>query len=410
MHPRTLVLFFSAFFVLLPPFVLWQKERFFASIPDMNVVTSWFWIAEPLLLALFFFASSTAVRQKVLCYACIITASFFLAFALAEAYLPRVIFVKRMECSHDSVYVKSGQATHLFEKDGHFPDSILGYGPDPNPKKLASRILKRGKLHYDVLFSRDEEGRRITPDRGDKADTAVLLFGCSFTFGEGLNDRQTYAWQLGEMLGERFQVFNYGVNGYGSHQMLALIESGRLDALVRRYQQVYASYLTIGDHEFRHLRLRPTDAPGPRYILENGALKYTGKLKDNRDHTKFLSFYNSRVYMHALWAYHRHLAPYSALDLHVAIIAKSMQELTARYHAHALTVIWPDFTRIEPMLRDHGVRTLPLTDVMPDYASAPHGKYRIEDDGHPNARAHTLIAEALSEYILKHPQIAGERQ
>ena len=62
------------------------------------------------------------------------------------------------------------------------------------------------------------------------------------------------------------------------------------------------------------------------------------------------------------------------------------------------------------MLRDRGVRTLSLTGVMPDYASAPE-KYAVsKSDGHPNALANTRVAEALAAYILKHPLEAKERQ
>ena len=411
MRPCTAILSFSGSLALLCPLALWLKERFFSSIPVMDGATSWFWIAQPLLLTVFFFSSATTVRHKILCYACIIAASSFLAFSAAEVYfrLLNIKFVNREDRSHDSLYVKSGQTTHLFLKDGTCPDPVLGYGATPKKMRLAECAVKGDKVLYDVLYSTDEDGRRITPDSGDNADTAVLLFGCSFTFGLGIHDQETYAWQLGTRLGKRFQVFNYGFCGYGSHQMLALIESGRLDVLLRRYKRIYAFYLTIADHEMRCVGHWMIDVvlPGPRYILKNGALQYAGMLNENQERDKL--FCGSQIIYRLMKEYHRHWAPYSALDIHAAIIAKSMQELTARYHAHALTVIWPDFTRIEPILRDHGVRILSLTGVMPDFTAAPHGKYTIEDDGHPNAWANTLIAEALSEYILKHPLVAGER-
>jgi hypothetical protein len=215
------------------------------------------------------------------------------------------------------------------------------------------------------------------------------------------------------MLGEKFQVFNYGFGGYGSHQMLALIESGRLDALSQRYKQIYTIYLTIAHHEIRCLDLwefiviRSNIHP-PRYIFENGAIKLAGKY-ERTEFTKLLSY--SRLIGRLRRAYHRHdyiafHAPHSALDTHVAIITKSMQELHARYNAHALTVIYPDFTRIEPILQAHGIRTLSLADAMPDYVRG--GNYEIRDDGHPTASTHTRIASALSEYILNHQQAAEE--
>jgi len=216
-----------------------------------------------------------------------------------------------------------------------------------------------------------------------------------------LNDQETFAWQLGEVLGEKFQVFNYGFHGYGSHQMLALIESGRLDALVRRYKQIYAFYLTISSHPERCVGLMPWD-PQPSYILENGALRHVSKASDytlNRIANRI--FVNSQLYRKILLPFRYRQMKDLALDTHVAIIAQSMHELEVRYHAHALTVIYPDFTAIEPMLRNNGVRTLSLTSVMPDFASRPPEKYHLKDDGHANAFTNMLIAGALAEYILK---------
>ncbi|MCL2123401.1 MAG: hypothetical protein FWH34_04850 [Desulfovibrionaceae bacterium] len=418
MRLRTCILSLSALFALVYPLALWQKQRIFSSIPIMESLAYWFWIAEPLLIALFLFASAAAIRQKILQYVCIIAASCFLALFTAETHLrsKSADFFSLFQ-SHESVYVKSGITSHLDEKDSTGPDPLLGYGPNPMGKmRLAARRAKGDELIYDVLYSRDAEGRRVTPDRGDKADTAILLFGCSFTVGAGLNDQETFAWQLGEMLGEKFQVFNYGYSGYGSHQMLALIESGRLDALMGRYTQKYALYLTIPKHEQRCVGLDNWSRFAPRYILENGALIHAGTLRDS----EYRLFAHSLLY-HRLydWVYALENPAFlqwltaRPVDTHVAIIAKSMHELAARYQADFLTVLWPGYLRIEPYLRrlepklrDKGVRTLSLTGVMPDYTRE---KYRIKGDGHPNALAATRIAEALFEYILENTQTGAKQ-
>jgi hypothetical protein len=403
-----MILSCSALLALLYPLVLWQKEWFFSTVLVTDGLASCFWIAQPLLLTLVCFALAAGMRQKTFCYACIIAASFFLAFASAEIYfkLLNINYVKREYLSADSIYVKSGQAAHLLEADGSSPDPVLGHGPNPNGiTRLAARLVRGGEVIYDALYSRDEEGRRITPDRGGKADTAILLFGCSYTMGHGLHDRETFAWQLGEMLGETFQVLNYGYDGYGAHQMLALVESGRLDALARRYTRIYALYLTTAVHEMRCVGVWPWNYPGPRYILENGALRHAGTLNERPELTRFLS--RSQVYVRVKRAYHRHLAPYSALDTHVAIIAQAMRELHTRYNAHFVTAVWPDFTQVEAMLQSHGVGILPLSGAMPEYSPE---KYTIKGDGHPNALANTRVAEALANYLLRHTQAAGDRQ
>jgi hypothetical protein len=405
MRLRAVVLSFSALLALAYPF--------FSSISEG--LANGLWIAEPLFLTLLLFAASAGIRQKSIQYICIIAASFFLAFAAAETYftLLPVDPAGPQFHSQDSVYVKSGRSTHLYEQGYSSPDPVLGYGPSLNgTRRIAARRVKGDKVIYDVLYSRDEAGRRITPDRGDKADTAILLFGCSLTVGEGLNDQETFAWQLGEMLGERFQVFNYGFHGYGAHQMLALVESGRLDALATRYKQIYAFYLTIRGHAVRCAGLSPWDQSGPRYVLQNGAITHVGSFNETREHNKLhqadVLFARSRLYAYLKETYRQQAIPEHALRIHIAIIAQAMHELEARYHAHALTVIWPNFTGIEPVLREKGVHTLELTGAMPDYTSARE-KYSIQGDGHPNALANTRIAETLSEYILKNTRAPGKQ-
>jgi hypothetical protein len=53
-----------------------------------------------------------------------------------------------------------------------------------------------------------------------------------------LRDEQSYPYLVGEALGDAYQTFNFGMSGYGTHQMLALIESGRLDDIFKRYEKV----------------------------------------------------------------------------------------------------------------------------------------------------------------------------
>ena len=72
------------------------------------------------------------------------------------------------------------------------------------------------------------------------------------------------------------------MSGYGTHQMLALIESGRLDDIFKRYEKVYVFYLTLDDHIRRCGGYAPWDTDGPRYILQDGVATYTGSFAQSR--------------------------------------------------------------------------------------------------------------------------------
>ena len=51
---------------------------------------------------------------------------------------------------------------------------------------------------------------------------SLLVVGCSFTFGWGVSDEETFAARLQERL--PLQVVNHGVTGYGTYQSLLLLE------------------------------------------------------------------------------------------------------------------------------------------------------------------------------------------
>jgi hypothetical protein len=341
---------------------------------------------------------------------CIIVASFLLFFSIAEVFFMFSIDKPALALKHysqNSKYVKSGQTSVLYENGFFVQDPVLGFAPN-EARHVAARLMNNDEVIYDVMYSKDEAGRRITPDRGDKADTAVLVFGCSFSYGKGLDDHENFAWQLAEMLGEKYQVINLALPGYGSHQMLALIESGRLDALVGRYKHNYAVFMTIPDHVLRSAGLVSWDRAGPRYILDNSVLKHVGAFDKTQKYNKLYLpekiFGYSRTY-NALKRSYLARTGY-ALDTHIAIIVKSMQEMKDRYRTQAfIALLWPGFSYIEQTLQVNGASVIQLENVMPDYASSPD-KYFIKYDAHPNAFANKLIAETLFEFIRNNSQTA----
>jgi hypothetical protein len=56
------------------------------------------------------------------------------------------------------------------------------------------------------------------------------IFGCSFTFREGVEDREAMPYLVGEL--SKYIVYNFGFHGYGAHQMLSALEYGIVDRIV----------------------------------------------------------------------------------------------------------------------------------------------------------------------------------
>src|ERR1700693_3080848 len=82
---------------------------------------------------------------------------------------------------------------------------------------------KDGSVIYDVKYSIDQHGLRKTPAL--ESDKDVFFFGCSFTFGDGVNDNDTLPTTFSHLSG--LHTLNFGVNGYGPHHMLRMLETDR---------------------------------------------------------------------------------------------------------------------------------------------------------------------------------------
>jgi hypothetical protein len=119
-------------------------------------------------------------------------------------------------------------------------------------------------------------------DNSNKNARCVLFFGCSFTFGEGLNDDQTMPYLVGVKSKGEYHPYNFGFHGYGPHQMLAALEHGFEEKIIA-CKPKYAIYQALPDHDRRSAGLSPFGKNGPRYILnQNGEVIFTGRFIDHK--------------------------------------------------------------------------------------------------------------------------------
>ena len=128
----------------------------------------------------------------------------------------------------------------------------------PNFMNLSQMLLEeRYTLRYRLLDNRDEVTRGVIWDNGMRASRAqqktankhsVLLVGCSWTFGVGVNDEQTYPWLLGELFPE-CDFDNAAVPGYGPYVSLLSMQ----DYLSQR-QYDAVMYAAIPHHLCRECR------------------------------------------------------------------------------------------------------------------------------------------------------------
>jgi len=104
----------------------------------------------------------------------------------------------------------------------HRQDPQIGWILGSDPMQVPHRLIdKQGAVKYDVVYSVAGGQRRTSrqPGRGP----ALIAAGCSFTFGHGLIDEDTWPWLLQEHQPD-VHVMNLGCMGYGTDQALLAAE------------------------------------------------------------------------------------------------------------------------------------------------------------------------------------------
>jgi hypothetical protein len=361
--------------------------------------SAWEWIFRFLSCAAAFAVLAAALRNQTARVLSLAVMACALGLGLTE-----IVMVAQSQNPLKVRYLKAEEIRKLKNDPGalNFDENclennhpVLGYAPKPMAMTAYSIKTHGNDIAYEAVYSTLPSGWRVTPQH-DGARTAVVFFGCSYTFGVGLNDRDTFPFKVGERLGSDFQVFNFGMGGYGSHQMLAQIENGFLDEPAEKYERLFVFYTTLYGHELRSGGYSHWDKYGPRYVLNNGAVERAGTFADAQDSSATQTFrkvfQNSKLY--------QRLRNSGALSrLHVAIIAKADKLLQERYNTRLCVILWPG-APYESLLREAGVPYIAMNDYFPEMQENKNKKYHVSEyDGHPNALATDMLADLLVKKI-----------
>jgi hypothetical protein len=154
------------------------------------------------------------------------------------------------------------------------PRAELGWGAREPGRYHAERIdPKTGAAIYSADYTIDSNLLRQT--KSCETGPAMVFFGCSFTFGDGVNDAETMPQAFADLFDGRQRVLNLGYEGYGPQQVLRALETGAYDALIGP-QPAYFVVLTAPWHAERTSCKASFVRDAPRYALEDGRVVYKG--------------------------------------------------------------------------------------------------------------------------------------
>lgn len=297
---------------------------------------------------------------------------------------------------------RSREAVYSSSYSGFFPrDTELGYKP---PSNAVGRITlhKRGRLVYDVVYSIDSLSRRIVPQTAVEGRSRhAVFFGCSNTFGDGLNDGETLPAQFAQYA-ETFHVYNYAYSGYGPQHALAHLQVAAFQGgIVETNGVAFYVYLPEG-HEKRVI--------GAMSVFNTwGSHLPCYKFDQAGNVERVGDFVSARPVRNAFYRFlgRSQILKLSRLDVPPAVTASDyrltaaiLAESAALYErkfpgSRFYVVVFPTLVkdlRIIPFLKERGVRCLDYSRLFDPSAPA----YGIEGDGHPSPRACAVLAQKLA--------------
>jgi len=309
---------------------------------------------------------------------------------------------------HDAVTDERFEGSYT--TDYFIAHDLLGYAP---AKSYRATVTKRvgEELIYDTVYSIDAQGLRVAPPHDPAiAKSAVIFFGGSVTFGEGVDDTETMPYQLGVKMQGRFPIYNFGFHGYGPHQMLAALQQGLVEEIVEQTPSLVI-YQAILAHVARSAGRASWDRHGPRYLLnEKGDVSLAGHFDDVEEEKGEAD--TSRLKRSFL--YQRLFGQYRAirdtdLRLYLAIVKAARDDVLRRFPGCAFEVLlWgnptdPDVATFETILQGLMAADIPVhrvSDILPGYVETPEQYELSPHDAHPSAWAHELIADYVATHIL----------
>ena len=289
----------------------------------------------------------------------------------------------------------------------HTTDAHIGWTLLPSHNSKNAFSIPRKKLTHEYTVTSDAQGRRITSENGPTDKPNIAVYGCSNTFGWGLNDQETYLWQL-QADHPDHTVLNYGVSGYSLYQMLLnmerTIERDKPAVVVLGFSPGLEAR-SVSDHHYLRILSEQGGTPPSCLSVEGKNGKRSMKrfpleaykhlpLSDSSPLIKLIERWLNRVFLESRAKNDAHRKTTEHLLLAMENLCKKNN---AVFHVQYLVANtgYREFLHQAGMNWAPGPVDLDECDTMGTYT------YRLSPfDGHPNARANKAYAETMKP-ILK---------
>lgn len=287
----------------------------------------------------------------------------------------------------------------------------------PNPSKGISLapgkyILSLGPIQYTATHSNDSN--RISSREELNLDSnykSLAFYGCSFTYGTGVDDSSTYPFIIQSHL-KNIKVINKAIPGYGQVQLLDELRRrpsqwNEVDQIVLNFLPFHLERNSLNGN-FQHKlnigfqisKKNNSIAAGqinyPYAVLKDGSLEI--KYRSIQDIESSLFLESKFVFFHQFKSWLRNLETDQEHDLRITkAIIKDMQREAAQVNIQfSMSFLQNDAisNNIIAYCDSLGIQTLKAFVDLNDTALSNYPY-----DLHPNAKAHQIIAEQFIPYF-----------
>jgi hypothetical protein len=285
--------------------------------------------------------------------------------------------------------------------------------PSPNPRlakgdTICHQYIANDTLIYDLRYAIDSLGRRHVPLlRPDSSYREfALLQVCSFPFGYGLPDAQTFARALDSIAGVR--PYNYSISGYGPQHIAGMLHTTDLRSEIHETNGRLI-YLFIDDHVPRLIGSRRLikmwAARFPYMYLEGDELRWNGDFVSGRPWlTQFYQVISKSAFIDLFDIEIPPVITDRHLKLTAKVLGKSEEEFLWHYpQGEFLVVLCPGSKlahRLVNQLEKEGVPFVDYSQLLDMHSP----EFKIHwTEGHPNGLYYQRVTEELKKHFDTHP-------
>jgi hypothetical protein len=293
---------------------------------------------------------------------------------------------------------------------------VVGWGP---VRAGRYHVEKTDPITRATIYSADYtiDWNLLRQTLSCESGPAIVFFGCSFTFGEGLNDADTLPQAFADSVDRKDRVLNLGFSGYGPQQFLSELRSGNFDSVIGPQPKLFV-FLTSAAHAERSACKPFWGRRGPRYVIENGQPVLKGACYEGLSLWLLERFHDSAPYRWLIEPYQRRMN-HDDIELYIQITLAAINLAKEKYGIPVIVLYFKGdedsyirgtgFTTEAVLRRLRGGGAIVVDTMLNDEAAAGMA-LSIPGDGHPTALANRLRASILKNYLERNmPEVLASR-